>query len=676
MYVISNKMKSIKTKIAVLLIAICLIMGSVLGAFSIYMSDNTITSLSKDELTNLAEQSSEAIAGYMQSQYSYLQGIASNELVYSQDVDEIKKKEYLLGLAKQKDNVNDIGFADLSGKTLTSDYATYADISKRSFFQAALKGTCAADEPMEDSVKPGVMIMHFGVPVYNNGKIVGVLYMLCDGNFLSDITNQIHFGKEGSGYMISGDGTNIAHQDSSQVLSRTNALQQFANDKDYAELSDTLRAVLANDKGYSTYSLMGSKKCVGYSTIRDTDWHIVLNIPYNELYSGRNTLQTGILILAIALIGIGCIAGILVSIRIVKPILAVKKELDRMAKGDISKPIPQSLIKIKDETGSLAKSLDTMQKSINTALTEVNNVSDHVASYANQQGEKISKLMENVESVSATTEELSASSEETAASTQEMTAATTEVQASVENIAERTQDGAKTVVEISQRATDLEQSSREAQQKAVSMYHSSMELLNKAIEDSKQVEKINELSNAILEITGQTNLLALNASIEAARAGEAGRGFSVVATEIGKLAEDSQESANQIKNVTEGVIQTVENLSDCAKDILKFIDEIVMSDYDNMVGIGKQYKSDADKVDLMVSALSKTAGKLNETVTNIAKSLDEVAVATEESASGTTNIANSTSDIASETQTISELAASTIENTTRLTEAVSVFKVN
>ncbi len=85
--------------------------------------------------------------------------------------------------------------------------------------------------------------------------------------------------------------------------------------------------------------------------------------------------------------------------------------------------------------------------------------------------------------------------------------------------------------------------------KPLNLYKTNEKELSEAIEKSKSVEKINVLSEAILKITEQTNLLALNAAIEAARAGEAGKGFSVVAEEIRKLAEESNNTANEIQEI-------------------------------------------------------------------------------------------------------------------------------
>lgn len=104
-------------------------------------------------------------------------------------------------------------------------------------------------------------------------------------------------------------------------------------------------------------------------------------------------------------------------------------------------------------------------------------------------------------------------------------------------------------------------------------------------------EKINELTNNILNIASQTNLLALNASIEAARAGEAGRGFAVVADEIRNLAENSRDTANDIQNISVLVTEAVRVLSENAEEMLKFVGTDVIKDYDGFVDVVNQYQT-------------------------------------------------------------------------------------
>ena len=117
--------------------------------------------------------------------------------------------------------------------------------------------------------------------------------------------------------------------------------------------------------------------------------------------------------------------------------------------------------------------------------------------------------------------------------------------------------------------------------------------MKKALEKSREVNKINILTGSILDITEKTNLLSLNAAIEAARAGESGKGFAVVASEIRKLAEDSKDAASKIQSVTIEVIKSVEELASGSEKVLDFIGTQVISDYKTMVNIGEQYYNDA-----------------------------------------------------------------------------------
>lgn len=150
----------------------------------------------------------------------------------------------------------------------------------------------------------------------------------------------------------------------------------------------------------------------------------------------------------------------------------------------------------------------------------------------------------------------------------------------------------------------------------------------KAIKESNAVEQINVLSDAILEISSQTNLLALNAAIEAARAGEAGRGFSVVAEQIRKLAEESNETVSKIQAVTNTVIFSVENLSSGSSEILDFIDTKVKRDYEGLVSTGEQYNEDSVSMSSLMNDFSSTAEELATSVQNTMKIINEIAGAT------------------------------------------------
>ncbi|MCR4595332.1 MAG: hypothetical protein K5673_00980 [Lachnospiraceae bacterium] len=155
--------------------------------------------------------------------------------------------------------------------------------------------------------------------------------------------------------------------------------------------------------------------------------------------------------------------------------------------------------------------------------------------------------------------------------------------------------------------------------------------LNNSIEESKSVEQVNVLTKEILAISSKTNLLALNASIEAARAGEAGRGFAVVADEIRELADHSRVAANDIQNVNSMVVKAVSGLIESSDNMVRYVNESVMPDYEGFVASGQQYSSDASYINEIVTEVSHMAVELRTLVKSITAEVAGIAETVEAS---------------------------------------------
>ncbi|MBE5969284.1 MAG: methyl-accepting chemotaxis protein [Lachnospiraceae bacterium] len=666
---------SIRFKIIVPVIIIVVVMAVVLGAFSIKKTETEIEERTVEQLMTVAYAERETIQQFISAKYALLNGIAQSELLKDPNADMMAQKQMLLqALTHAGEGVNDISFVNKAGQSMTDD-GQVLDLGERAYVKAAFNGESSLSGPKKDPTNEELIIMIYSVPVHaNDGTVSGCLFMVCDATNLSLITNTVSFGETGSCYMLNSEGMIIAHQNPEWVAA-TNIITDHADDPEYASAIEATTMMINNETGMTTVDEFGTEKLEAWATDPNTGFVIVTEIQTSEMKDANSAIMWGTIIIAAIVGAAAIVATFIIASMIVKPIKIIGDSLDRISTGDFTKPVPSFLFKKKDETGLLARDLDKMQKSLVDVIKTIVNEADTVAESAKEQNEKVVELRDEVESVSATTQELSASSEETAASTQSMTEASDEAKNSVGNIANQADVSAKNAREISERAHELELKTIESQKYAERIYKDATETLASAIEDAQRVNEINELSNAILDITSQTNLLALNASIEAARAGESGRGFAVVATEIGKLAEDSQSSVNKIKDVASGVIMSVENLSNCAKDILKFLNETVGPDYENFVVTSKQYNEDAKGIADDVENLNNTSAEVNDAISKIVMSLDEVATATDESATGTSSIAESTQEITEKTEHIAKLASNTLECTDQLKDAVSVFKL-
>lgn len=172
-----------------------------------------------------------------------------------------------------------------------------------------------------------------------------------------------------------------------------------------------------------------------------------------------------------------------------------------------------------------------------------------------------------------------------------------------------------------------------------------LEVLEEAIENSKSVAQVNKLTKDIVEISSTTNLIALNASTEATRAGEAGKGFAVVAAEIKSLANSCSETAGRIQEVNQIVTNAVHNLSKHSQDMADYLSETILTEFQEFVRSGKQYKEDADYVKEMIDAFNNRTDRLRNSMVEIADSIGSITKAIDDGAAGITGVADSTKSL-------------------------------
>lgn len=339
--------------------------------------------------------------------------------------------------------------------------------------------------------------------------------------------------------------------------------------------------------------------------------------------------------------------------------------------GDLTERIK---INTKDEVGQLVGGVNNFMEQLQMVMRKLQEGSGKIMDSVNNITERVHMSNEDATSVSAVLEELAASMEEVSATLDQIAAGSNGLFEEVKSMAGQADDGAGLVEEIKKRAQDISSSTTESKQAASRMIQDIRAALEKAVEDSRSVEKINELTGDILDITSQTNLLALNASIEAARAGEAGKGFAVVADEIRVLADNSRDTANNIQNISNMVTGAVERLSRNAEEMLKFIDEKVMKDYDGFVNIASQYHDDAESMNEILNEFARNAAEMEHTMEDMNTGINDITSTVDESAKGVSNAAENAGNLVEAISHIQKEAENNQDVSRKLQGEVKRFK--
>lgn len=250
-----------------------------------------------------------------------------------------------------------------------------------------------------------------------------------------------------------------------------------------------------------------------------------------------------------------------------------------------------------------------------------------------------------------------------------------DVKEAVDTINDAAEEGNETARSIKTEAAEIKSEAEEKKANTGAKMEELSSVLEQSVRDSEKVKQINDLTNDILDIASQTNLLALNASIEAARAGEAGKGFAVVADEISALAANSRETAGNIQEISTRVTTAVKELSDNAIQVIGFINENVLADYDAFVDTGSKYEETADLIEEMLGAFSDKAINLNTVMDEMSERIAAISSSVQESSEAINMSATASTEIVGEIQGINEAMDQNNDVTKQLNESTQKFEI-
>ena len=512
----------------------------------------------------------------------------------------------------------------------------------------------------------GVYMISYVIPIEVDGESIGIIGMDIDFSEFTNTIDSLSIFDSGYGFLANDSGEVMYHKD----------LEIGSN---LADADSGLQAVvdaLGNEQTEETavsYTYQGKDKVMYYKTL-ENGMKFVLTAPKTELQEKSRQLAKQIFGGAAFAMILTIIIGTVLGFTITKPITQIDGIVKQTAEFEFaSNPANQHLYKRKDETGRMAISLHNMRKNLRQMVANIRHVYTDLKNTTEQLSDTTKRVREMSSVNTDTTQELAAAMEETAATMETVNTTVSDIKERATDIERYSKEGRESSVEVKERAGQLKLKTQAASEKTVQMYENVQQKTEAAMEQAKAVEKINQFTQAILEISSQTNLLALNASIEAARAGEAGKGFAVVAGEIGTLAAQTSTTVGSINEIIAEVNQAVANMTGCLKESTDFLEQTVLKDYEDFMGVADQYTKDATVFDDDMSAISGQINTLLSSIVEIADAMQGVSSTVSEAADGVTDIAQKTLEVSGIVQGNETLVDNNRENIVRLNSVIEMF---
>lgn len=500
---------------------------------------------------------------------------------------------------------------------------------------------------------------------HSDGTNYGTVGMHIDFSEITDFVQGIGLLNTGFVVLADEDGNILVNNDNNKyVTDSVSGLNCWS----------TVKGLTENDydKAFSfDENIKGEKVHVVTSKDAVTGWTLVGFISSKETSATTNKMISNTVIFSIIAFVIGIGIALSVTASMTKEIKKVSGHMKDVASGDLTDRID---VKKKNEFGDLENNFNNMVENMAVLIKGVEeksgvivDASAKIAGVSKSTTETVGQVSEAIQSVAVGA---SGQADSTQTATQE-----------VENLADRLKETKAYVTDISEMSVETQKLSN----KGLTIVDELITKGQRSIDNSKiskevvsemvsSIEKINFISDAITEITEQTNLLSLNASIEAARAGESGKGFAVVADEIRKLAEQSQQSTDEIKQIVNEITIKSQQVEQTMDESVGIIEEQNVSIKDAK----ELFNTISDSVNGLKEGLDNIT-QLNEAMdtnrNNVVSKMEDVAAVATETAAASEEVTASAVDVEQTMHDLNEFTVELDNIAEALKEAIDKFKL-